>query len=166
METKQCKKCTEIKPVTEFYKKRDTKDRLTTWCKICVQKQSRNHILNNPEKSKEYSKKWQLKNPEKFKQQTTNYLTKIKAVYEIIDNDTNECLYIGQSKRFISRKNHHKRRIESIELSKKCKQAYLYDLLRQHPQVNIRIIEECSPEVLIEREQYYIDTKKPLYNKL
>jgi hypothetical protein len=44
-------------------------------------------------------------------------------------------------------------------------QQYLYTLLNQHLNPSIRIIEECPPEVLLEREQYYIDTKKPLYNR-
>ena len=42
-------------------------------------------------------------------------------------------------------------------------QAYLYPQLRKH-QCDIRIIEQCESEVLLEREQYYIDALKPLYN--
>lgn len=35
IKTKKCKKCGRELPVTEFYKKSDTRDGLQTWCKEC-----------------------------------------------------------------------------------------------------------------------------------
>ena len=146
---KICRICNETKPLTEFYKKTDGYYNYA--CKPC-----HNSKVLKYRESKEGQKV--------FKKAIEKYQTKLSVVYEIVD-DLNVCLYIGKSKRFLIRKGLHKRRIESEEQSNKSKQSYLYPLLRQHQNPQIRIVEECPPEVLIEREKYYIDTKKPLYNR-
>lgn len=33
---KFCFKCKQTKPITDFYKDRNTKDGLTCWCRICI----------------------------------------------------------------------------------------------------------------------------------
>jgi hypothetical protein len=39
---KQCNCCKEVKQVDNFYKHKTTKDRLSTYCKVCILQQCRN----------------------------------------------------------------------------------------------------------------------------
>lgn len=162
---KCCTKCKIEKELTEFFKSKITKDNLNSWCKICS-KEAVNRY-NSTEKGKkknvESTKKYKINNPEKYKQICNKWIVKKQGIYEWYENET--CLYIGQSISLNRRISLHKSYFKNSELAKKEKQSYLYPLLRQHQNPQIRIIEECSPEVLLKREQYYIDIKKPLYNK-
>ncbi len=54
---KKCNKCGEIKSVGEFYKHKATKDRLCTYCKLCMNEISRLWRTNN-EIDKDYYKKY------------------------------------------------------------------------------------------------------------
>lgn len=92
--------------------------------------------------------------------QNQEYNNRISSVYEIYDGDIS--LYIGQSKQYLSRRNGHKSKINHPKTDIRNEQ--FYNALKQHPNASIRIVEECSREVLLEREQHYIDAKKPLYN--
>ena len=94
-----------------------------------------------------------------------NYSKSKQGVYEIYSG--NISLYIGQSIRLTNRINKHKTFMNNIDLAIKHsnKHESLYYNLQKHNNVSIRIIEECSPEVLLEREQHYIDTLNPLYNE-
>lgn len=51
---KTCTKCEIAKPLTEFRKHKSTKDKLTTYCKSCLQAQVKEWTLNN----KEYIQSW------------------------------------------------------------------------------------------------------------
>jgi len=66
MEIKICKKCNKEKPISEFYKRKDTKDGLFYTCKKCCKKYSQNNKKRISEQHKEYReknieriKKWQ-----------------------------------------------------------------------------------------------------------
>jgi len=155
MATKQCSKCGDFKPLTEFNKSRqvNNKQYYQGKCKIC-------QVNYNKEKYKT-EEKWKTQRKKGVKKCSS----KTQAVYGIFDNST--CLYVGQSSWYESRKYQHTTLINSNNSSwQNSPQAYLYPLLRQHYNIDIRIIEECSPEILLEREKYHIDTKKPLYNKI
>jgi len=39
MNEKQCTKCKEVKPLSEFYKHKAGKDGLTSYCKSCIREQ-------------------------------------------------------------------------------------------------------------------------------
>jgi hypothetical protein len=145
MENKCCNKCNEVKPVSEFHKHKTGKFGVDSKCKVCKRLYS-----------KKYSKTLNHKISVK------KYQTKLSVIYGIFDEI--ECLYVGQSKWFNSRKHYHNFLIKNCKSNNKQKQLYLS--LDKHPNRNIRIIEECSPEVLLQREQHYIDTLKPKYNKL
>ena len=92
--------------------------------------------------------------------QNQEYNNRISAVYEIYDGDIS--LYIGQSKQYLHRRNKHKSLINNPKTD--IRTEHFYNALQQHPNASIRIVEECSREILLEREQHYIDAKKPLYN--
>ena len=101
-------------------------------------------------------------NLSKIVKNNKKWATKKSGIYEWYENDI--CLYVGQSTWLLSRVSTHKCWLKNPESAPKDNRP-LYISLRQHQNPQIRIIEECPPEVLLEREQYYIDTKKPLYNK-
>jgi hypothetical protein len=128
-----------------------------------IKKYYQNWELNNSEKIKQDNANRYFNNPEKYKQITKKWRTAKQGIYEWYDGEI--CLYIGQSTQLNNRISIHKSLFKNSEVSKKNIQAELYEALRQHQNPQIRIIEECSPEILLEREQYYIDTKKPLYNR-
>ena len=147
--SKCCIKCGVEKPFTEFYKDKTKKDGLQYRCKPCDKIISTQWKLNNPEQNKQVMKKWR-------------YNT--SGVYGIYDND--KVLYVGQSVGINGRFKSHRHCIKCPKSVEKHapESINLYNNIRSHINVSIRIIEECSREVLLQREQHYIDTLKPLYN--
>ncbi len=104
METKKCTKCGEVKPLSEYYKRRGRKPESP--CKVCTRKQMQYYRQNNREKisnhlktryredeeyrekKKRVSKKHREENPEIYKEISRLYrlknkekLTKKKAAY-------------------------------------------------------------------------------------
>ena len=84
METKQCRKCKEVKPVSEFYKDKHKKDRLTTNCKECKNKQHNKYIYENKDKVYKMQKKYYQENKERInecqrKRRTKNPLFKLSC---------------------------------------------------------------------------------------
>ena len=53
-----------------------------------------------------------------------------------------------------------------MENSLKNNQSYIYNAILKygHSKLSLTILEYCSPEKCLEREQYYIDLLKPEYN--
>ena len=64
METKQCTKCGEVKPVSEFHKKLTSYDHR---CKPCVKEYQKAHAANTKEQRKTYLKKYREANAERIK---------------------------------------------------------------------------------------------------
>ena len=50
METKKCRTCSDIKPVTDFYKRKDCIDGYRSECKKCLLERSKVNYENNTEK--------------------------------------------------------------------------------------------------------------------
>ena len=90
-------------------------------------------------------------------------MEKISCIYEIV-NKVNDHRYIGSTAWFKKRKRVH------ISLLKRNKHHSLYmqNAWNKYGAKNFifKIVEECSIEKLIEREQFYIDTQHPEYNIL
>jgi hypothetical protein len=76
---KNCGKCDESKPETEFYKDKRSADGLTRWCKVCrnaavykyrdknrekVNQKRRDYAKQNPDKIRKWQKSWYENNPE------------------------------------------------------------------------------------------------------
>jgi excinuclease UvrABC nuclease subunit len=144
---KKCCKCSIEKPLTEFSKNKKSPDGLQWQCKVCKKGEFKQWYENNKPQHRNYVVKWKSKK---------------SGIYEWYEGNT--CLYVGQSAWLNSRISSHKCYYKNISSAPKHNRP-LYEYLQQHQNAQIRIIEECIPEVLLEREQYYIDTKKPLYNK-
>ena len=102
---KKCNKCLVVKDVSEFSKQSSRKDGLQDQCKVCKKKQADKWRQDNPDYLTTY---WNTHKEVRKKQRIANkiYKAKIKGVYGIFENG--ECLYIGRSNVFNSRKtNHH-----------------------------------------------------------
>jgi hypothetical protein len=63
MTTKVCKKCKEVKPLTDFYKHPKTRDGKFHICKVCEIERGRKYRKNNPT----YGKQHYHRNKEKYK---------------------------------------------------------------------------------------------------
>jgi len=73
---KNCKRCLEFKPISDFGKNKNKKDGISIYCKECENKRYKLYNKNNPEKRRVTAKKWLEKNKEKHKQIIKNYLEK------------------------------------------------------------------------------------------
>ena len=67
MKTKRCSKCGEVKSISGFYKRWDSKDGYRNQCKKCRDKSDKNWQKNNQEKIKKYRKNWYKNNAERIK---------------------------------------------------------------------------------------------------
>ena len=64
---KQCSKCKEILPKSEFNKSKNNKDGLGVWCKSCYAEYGKKRYENNPEKQKTNAKREYAQNLERHK---------------------------------------------------------------------------------------------------
>ena len=65
-DTKVCTKCSESKQLSEFNKKKASKDGLQYTCKECTSIQNRAYTASNSVKVAAYNKAWQEANPDKM----------------------------------------------------------------------------------------------------
>ena len=83
------------------------------------------------------------------------------VIYKIV-NLVNNDFYIGSTQNFIKRYYTH---INHLRINKQsC--TLLIRAINKYKEENFKleIIEECLPEELLTREQYYLDTLLPKYN--
>lgn len=57
---KKCNKCGEIKPLSEFHKRKDSKDGHAYHCKVCIGIYRSNHYVKNVHKIREYAREYSL----------------------------------------------------------------------------------------------------------
>ena len=65
MNTKTCRKCNIIKPLTEFRKRKASKDGLAYKCKICVRNYDKTYRTENVNKCRASRRAWRVNNKEK-----------------------------------------------------------------------------------------------------
>lgn len=79
---KQCSKCKQILPETDFWKLKHSKDGLRAWCKTCCYNYQKQYKNINKEKieqhQKNYQKEYRKKNKKKMKKQQKIYYQKNK----------------------------------------------------------------------------------------
>lgn len=86
---------------------------------------------------------------------------KVSGIYKILNTNNNKS-YIGSTVNLYTRCNGHKSKLNrGIHHS-----PYLQNAYNKHFKQGFIfiILEECNPEELLTREQYYLDTFKPEYN--
>jgi len=78
MKTKLCTKCKVEKEVGEFHKHKGMKDGLACWCKVCANKNSKEHYKINRESKIKYQKGYSLANQESIRKFQKEYREKNK----------------------------------------------------------------------------------------
>jgi hypothetical protein len=172
---KECNTCKLTKEYTEFHRDKNKKDGLQPKCKSCVKLYLLLYRYTNKDNIKIYQKVYnqtnkltkQIKyqnNKEYYKNFMKRWGNELQGVYKITSDDL--VLYVGQSKQLNYRISKHKFHIKNPD-SKWNNQKELYDAINtQYPNYTISIIEECSIDKLIERENYWINELKPILNTL
>lgn len=127
-------------------------------CKPCNANKSRVWKEKNKESYKVYSQDYYIINKEILKQKRNTWKYAKPGVYGIFENKI--CLYVGESTQIRTRIPNHKSLIKNPKA--KTLHKDLYDNLRQHKNIEFYILEETPNHK--EREQYYINKLKPLYN--
>ena len=73
MQTKRCSTCKETKPVSEYYKHKESKDGLRASCKPCIRERVRRYQESNREKVKERNRRYQEANRDKKAEYNRRY---------------------------------------------------------------------------------------------
>ena len=135
---------------------------------------AKQYYYNNKAKSLKYMSKWKSQNKEKWEVYSKEYFeknkqykqeqiktkaTEVQGVYALYDKG--ECLYVGESSWLNHRLYLHKSYTRKPSRNKA--QRGLYEILhKNHPNFICGIVEETPNHK--EREHYYINKLKPLYN--
>lgn len=87
---------------------------------------------------------------------------KICGIYQIINDVTKES-YVGSSKNILERFAKHK----APSIRARCSEYPLYKAFEKYgiESFSLIILEECSENILLEREQFFIETIQPEYNR-
>lgn len=70
---KQCSKCNEQKPLTEYHRDKYSKDGYVQRCKSCIQKKTKQWLEINRERNKETCRNRYKENPEPYKARSNNW---------------------------------------------------------------------------------------------
>lgn len=70
---KECTRCDEWKPLSEFHVRRDGLGKVRADCKVCTNLRNHNYYEENKEKKKGYNKKYYEENKEQIKEDTKKY---------------------------------------------------------------------------------------------
>jgi len=81
MKTKQCAKCNEVKPVTEFGKYTRSKDGLKARCKECMRADAKKYNEENRAEVNEYYRAWREANREKIRKARKAYREENRAEF-------------------------------------------------------------------------------------
>lgn len=73
MTSKTCSRCKEVKPVSEFHKRKNRKSGLRSQCKKCINAANRRYREANKEKVRERTRRWSESNKEKVAEKTRRY---------------------------------------------------------------------------------------------
>jgi hypothetical protein len=78
---KTCKNCNVEKSFTEYYKRKEEKDGLHRYCKICMRQRLKNEYSNDKEKHLKRTKQYQIDNREYFRQKSKSHYHNNKDYY-------------------------------------------------------------------------------------
>ena len=76
MNTKECRKCEQVKSVDDFGKQAKAKDGLKNYCKECIAEMNKVRYSQNKEKHLSQVKAWQSENKEKVTEYKRRYQKK------------------------------------------------------------------------------------------
>ena len=158
---KQCNACkNEFPATTEYFSNRKrSKDGLNYQCKPCAKADLNKWKKENPEKYKKGYLRANKRNYQKSVESVRKYANAWgSGVYGIFEGE--KCLYVGESKTLKHRIAIHKSGIKNPQI--RPIQQSLYEALQNHSNIEFKILEQCDNHK--EREGYFIDMYKPIYN--
>ena len=185
METKQCKECSEIKPIWKFYKSKNVKSGRYNKCKTCMDAYTRQWIKDNPEKRKihqetgykkhgpayfaKHNKKWRESHKDRYNKTVYNWYEKntdkwVETQYKYqskippsvyIIKYKDIIVYVGSSTKPLRRKNCHFSTITTGTNLSKINKLHSYYGYKKDD-FTFELIEEVKDEMdLRAREAYY-----------
>ena len=125
-------------------------------------KNRKKRLLEGKDKEydKNYSSQYRISNKKYLNDLSKSWGTSKKGVYAIFENG--KCLHVGESSWLKQRISSHKTYTKNPKSSPKSQRG-LYEILnKNHPLFVIGILEQTDNHK--EREQFYINNLKPLYN--
>jgi hypothetical protein len=78
---KKCKKCGVKKPLNEYCKRKEEKDGLHRYCKVCMRQRLKNEYNKDKEKHLKRTRKYQENNREYFRNKSNNHYHTKKEYY-------------------------------------------------------------------------------------
>lgn len=162
---KVCTKCNIKKEADQFYKSKIVKDGLNSYCKICSREVNRKYKQSNKVEIRIVYKKWRGNNKERVTTLHKNHMKILTPGVYMIKNIMNGKRYVGQSTQ------PNRRKYEHMYIRKKkigCTNEWLQEDLKQYGRQAFifGILEHCTEEDLLAKEEHYIRTLQPEYNKL
>ena len=167
---KECTKCGETQPVSEYHKNKTYSDGLGSHCRSCVKSYQKKHYQSNKERKFEYNKKYNEANKEKISEHKKEYVQKLPAAVYKIENKTTGKIYIGQSTqyprrwrnhRFYMRHGKHDNPRVQHDYDEHGLDSFEFSIIQEYPN-------DTPREILLEHEQQLIDEYiaegKELYN--
>ena len=127
-----------------------------------IKKTSKEWYLANKDKVKEYSKQYISRNKTSFSNRLKQRHNSLgSGVYVACLGE--RILYVGQSIKLRKRIDEH----NYISKNKHCSNSQLQEYIKQYNnKIEFVILENCTTDKLLEREQYYINLLKPEFNQI
>jgi hypothetical protein len=162
---KTCCECKQLLSLDLYCKDKSKKDGLHSRCKVCNRKAAKKQYHGDIEHWREYSKNRYHSNPEHFKQKSAKYDDTLKSGVYMIKNVINGKCYIGQSTKPYRRRCEHLSNLTKIYNGITNIQMYEDKKICGPSCFVFGMLEHCSKEELLAKEQYYINLYKPEYNE-
>lgn len=81
MDAKECRRCHEVKPLSDFHNRWGSKDGKNSYCKECSNEALREWRKNNPEKARAHARRSYLDNIERRREYGKAYYASHKDYY-------------------------------------------------------------------------------------
>ena len=78
---KQCSRCRQIKPATDYYRKHDTRDGLQDRCKQCCKDYAKAWQRQNPKRHRHIVDKYEQRNPDRHREYNRRWAAKCRERY-------------------------------------------------------------------------------------
>lgn len=145
-ETSTCPQCNETKPLSEFYKDSKRPIGVTSWCKLCTKKRTKERYDRDSESFKKAHKKWVEKNKDKVK------IQKITSKYKITEEEYNNiekiCVICGSTDNLRIDHNHNSGRVRGM-LCDHCNKGLGF--FRDNPSLLLRasdyVLGHATPDI-------------------
>lgn len=156
---KQCLDCEDILPLSHYHYSDKKRGILKSYCKDCSYERAKESFDKDPIAHQYYMNRYYKENPDKFpgnhKSQKIPAVSGVYIIDCLLTNDT----YIGCSSNLRNRRYRHSRNVGKGNKA-------LHKLINElgWEAFEFRVLEECSKEVIFERETHYIQIYQPSLN--